>query len=84
LSVDIGGASTGQFGSIQITGAALLAGTLNVNLDNGFLPVPGDSFTIITFGSEIPVYIYGVYGFDTFVGWPYNVLYDPQDVTLSS
>ena len=52
FNVDIGGTTISDFGRVQVTGLASLAGTLNVNLVNGFVPIVGDIFDILTFGSR--------------------------------
>ena len=49
LAIDIGGSSS--FGRVVVTGAATLAGTLEINLTGGFNPAIGETFTIMTFGS---------------------------------
>jgi hypothetical protein len=49
VSVDIGSAT--DFGVINVTGAATLAGTLNINLTNAFVPTVGQMFTIMNFDS---------------------------------
>ena len=51
LEVQLGGTGAGQFGRLTIAGAASLAGTLNIRLVNAFVPTPGDSFQVLTFGS---------------------------------
>ena len=50
LSIEIAG--TSSFGQVKVTGAATLAGTLDVTLGGGFSPNIGDTFTIMTFGSH--------------------------------
>jgi hypothetical protein len=53
LNEQIGGApASGQFGQIVVGGTAVLAGTLNVDLLNGFFPTPGQDFTVIAFGAS--------------------------------
>ena len=52
LRLDIGGTSTSQFGRIAITGAATLAGILELPLVNGFVPTPGNQFQIMTYASR--------------------------------
>ena len=52
LNVGLGGTAAGQFDRLQITGAATLAGTLNVSLVGGFLPAVGNTFEILTFASR--------------------------------
>ncbi len=49
LGILIGGTTPGtQFSQLKVSGAAGLNGTLNVSLTNGFSPVAGNSFTILT------------------------------------
>jgi hypothetical protein len=50
LDIDIAGPTT--YGTLTVSGTATLAGTLNVVLVNGFIPAPGASFTILTFGAR--------------------------------
>jgi hypothetical protein len=51
-ALDIDLASPTMYGSLAVNGTATLAGTLNVALVNGFTPVSGQSFTILTFGAR--------------------------------
>ena len=46
------------FGQVQVTGAATLAGTLEVELLGGFMPMAGDFFQIVSAGGGIS----GVFG----------------------
>jgi len=41
-----------EFDRLSISGSATLNGALNISLINGFVPNPGDSFQIMTFGSR--------------------------------
>jgi hypothetical protein len=53
LKADVGGTTAGTgYDQLQISGAATLAGTLNVSTIGGFLPSSGDVFTVLTFGSR--------------------------------
>ncbi len=53
LDAQLGGApSTGIYGSLTITGAASLAGTLKTDLVYGYAPSTTDSFTPISYASE--------------------------------
>jgi hypothetical protein len=52
LNIQIAGTSISQYGVLNITGAATLAGTLNVSLANGFVPAVGNSFPVITYASH--------------------------------
>ena len=54
LGVDIGGLTAGsQFSQVAVTGTApvSLSGSINVRLINGFVPVSGNSFAILTASS---------------------------------
>ncbi len=52
LQVQLGGPpASGQFGRLNSTGTANLAGTLSAALANGFTLGPGQSFTVMTFSS---------------------------------
>jgi hypothetical protein len=53
LVIDIGGLTVGtQYSRLVVSGAAVLNGTLEVNMINGFLPSLGDAFSIMTFNSS--------------------------------
>jgi len=41
-----------NFGQISLTGAALLTGKASANLNGGYIPVEGNSFAVLSFGSE--------------------------------
>ncbi len=45
---DLGGTGLGQFSQLAVTNIASLDGLLFVLLANGFNPVPGDQFDIVT------------------------------------
>ncbi|HJQ99505.1 MAG TPA: hypothetical protein VJ826_14415, partial [Candidatus Polarisedimenticolaceae bacterium] len=53
LDVQIGGHTAGtEYDQITVTGSATFAGAVNVTLANGFVPVGGDSFTLMTYASS--------------------------------
>jgi hypothetical protein len=52
LTIDLGGTQAGKFDEMAVTGSATLAGTLKVNLINGFTPSKGEDFHIMSFASE--------------------------------
>jgi hypothetical protein len=56
FNVEIGGTAPAQYDRAGVTGAATLAGKLNVTLIGGFVPAPGDSFTILTYPSRTGTY----------------------------
>jgi len=45
LNIELDGSNT----QLAVSGAATLAGTLNVTLADGYAPTPGDQFTLVTF-----------------------------------
>ena len=51
--LELGGLTRGsQYDAIDITGSASLAGTMDVKAINGFTPLPGQSFEVLTFTSR--------------------------------
>ncbi len=48
LALEIGGATAGSYGALEIGTTALLDGQLEVRLANGFIPAFSDSFPILT------------------------------------
>jgi hypothetical protein len=52
LDIYVGGTTAGTFGDLDVSNGASLDGTLTIKLVNGFVPVVGDSFTILT-GSAV-------------------------------
>jgi T5SS/PEP-CTERM-associated repeat protein len=87
LEIELGGTTPGsQFDRVDIAGNAVLNGTLNVATISGFSPtLPGESFTIMTYGSHTGT-------FDAIVGQPsasldglsWTVNYTPGSVILST
>jgi hypothetical protein len=51
LFFDIGGLLMPQYDLLKVSGAATLDGSLTVSFINGFVPVPGNSWTIMTYAS---------------------------------
>ena len=53
LTIGIGGASSGnEYGQLNVTGAATLAGSVNASTASGFTPTAGNSYPIVTYASE--------------------------------
>jgi len=50
LVIEIGGAGPGEYDVLHVTGTATLAGTLKLELVDGFVPRAGDSFDFLTAG----------------------------------
>ncbi len=82
MNVNIAGTASSQFGQISVSGTATLAGTLNVSFVNGFTPVAGQSFQIITFGSETGTFSQ-IIAEGLPLGLTLNPEYDPTDFTLT-
>jgi len=51
-TLNVGLNSLTNYGAISLAGAAPLSGTVSANLNNGFIPTSGNSFTILSYGSE--------------------------------
>lgn len=52
LDIEIGGVTAGQFDVLQVSGAAVLLGAINVQLVGGFTPSSGQMFAIVTYASR--------------------------------
>ena len=52
LNLELGGTSEGNYDQLEVKGAAVLHGTLNVTRFNGFIPSAGNSFTLLTYASH--------------------------------
>jgi hypothetical protein len=52
IGVSLGGAGSGQYDTIRVTGAATLAGSLAVSVSGGYVPLPGSSYEVLDFGSR--------------------------------
>ncbi|HEY3854134.1 MAG TPA: hypothetical protein VGO67_07060 [Verrucomicrobiae bacterium] len=51
-AVKFGLNSPGNFGSLSLSGAAALTGTISMNLNNGYVPAAGSQFQLVTYGSH--------------------------------
>jgi hypothetical protein len=71
--VFLGGTSSSQIGQVNVTGAASLAGTLNVALANGFVPASGDTFQVLVYASHT-----GVFDQITGVNLPDGLVFSPS------
>jgi hypothetical protein len=81
LNIELGGLTPGtQYDQLKVTGAASLAGTLNVSLINGYIPNVGDSFTIMTHGSRTGNF--GTVNFNC-TSRTWSITYNPTSVTIT-
>jgi len=53
LNIDLDGTTSGKFDVLNISGAANLGGTLDVDALTGFNPTAGQQYDILNYGSEI-------------------------------
>jgi hypothetical protein len=51
LAIKVGGTAAGSYDQFNVGGAANLDGALNVSLTNGFIPLAGQHFHVLTFAS---------------------------------
>jgi T5SS/PEP-CTERM-associated repeat protein len=82
LEIEISGVLAGQWDTLAVTGNAVLDGTLSVKLVDGFEPVLGNSFTILTTDAGN---VGGAFDFEvlpTVGGVTFDVVYGPKSVTL--
>jgi len=45
--------SLGSYGTVSLDGLAALTGTMSANLNNGFIPSTGNSFTVLSYGAKV-------------------------------
>jgi hypothetical protein len=53
LAVDLGGTAPGSFDGLAIGGAATLAGTLDLQIVGGYMPIVNDAFAILGYASRV-------------------------------
>jgi fibronectin-binding autotransporter adhesin len=81
-TIDLGGKTAiTQYSVLDITKAASLSGTLNVNLVNGFTPTVGNTFTILDYLSETGSFT--TLNLPTVSGDHWTVTYNAKDVVLT-
>ncbi len=85
LNVELGGTTAGvNYDQFRVggTGAAVLAGTLNVSLVNGFVPAAGNTFTVMTYASRSGTFNTVTPFGGGCIGW--TTRYDPTAVVLTA
>jgi hypothetical protein len=70
---------TSSYDNLAVTGNVGLSGTLQINLDNGFLPTPGEMFEILAF-TGILTGNFTTLNFGTFELGPNNYNYTFQEI----
>jgi hypothetical protein len=81
LNIDIGGTTMTTYDRFNISGAAGLGGTLNLDLINGFTPAVGSTFDIMNFASEAGTFA-AITGTSINSGEHFQVNVNPTNVTL--
>jgi hypothetical protein len=82
LAIDIGGLAAGsQFDQFNISGAAALGGTLNLDLIKNFTPTLGSTFDIMNFASETGSFA-TTNGTHINTNEHFNVEVNPTNITL--
>jgi hypothetical protein len=82
LHEEIAGAGLGQFGQTEINGVADLAGTLDIDLIDGFTPSVGESFDIMSYDWRIGGFS-NVDGLNIGDGLYFYLSYQPHDIMLT-
>jgi fibronectin-binding autotransporter adhesin len=82
LNIDLGGTVAGtKYDVLNVSGAASLGGTLNVDLLTGFTPVPGNTFDILN--SSAVSGTFTITNLPTVTGDHWTITYNATDVVLT-
>ena len=85
FNLGLGGLTAGtQFGYLNVSGNAVIGGTLNVNLLNSFFPAVGDTFTFLTTGGSVTGTFAITNGLNIGSGEILTVIYGSNFVELST
>ncbi len=77
LNIELGGTTPGTgYDQLAVHGAVTLAGTLNVSAINGFVPLNGNQFTVLTYNSRTGM-------FTQITGGQFSAAYNANDLTLT-
>ena len=82
LNIEINGTAVSQFDKLVVSGAATLAGTLNVTRPTNFIPSPGNMFPIMAFASRTGQFA-TTNGLIIGNGLGFKVNHNASDVTLT-
>jgi T5SS/PEP-CTERM-associated repeat protein len=84
LEAELAATAAGEFDRLEIAGEATLDGTLTVVLLGGLVPMPYDSFEIMTFGSRDGGFAHaeGIENVGGYAGLWFDLVYDADSLTL--
>jgi hypothetical protein len=84
FEAELTGTNMGKFDRVEVTGDAALDGTLTAALPGTFVPLPGDSFEVMTFGSRDGEFADagGIDNVGGYGGLWLNLVYDADSLTL--
>lgn len=78
-TLNFGISSLTGYGQIHVAGSTTLAGTLSINLNDGYYPTNGNAFPLLTYGSETGAF--NPLALPSWINWQTN--YGPTTFTLS-
>ncbi|MGC9944644.1 MAG: hypothetical protein ABSE48_22710 [Verrucomicrobiota bacterium] len=78
-TLNFGISSLTSYGQIHVAGSTTLAGTLSINLNDGYYPTNGNAFPLLTYGSETGAF--NPLALPSWINWQTN--YGPTTFTLS-
>ena len=82
LEIELANVTPGNFDLLTVQGNAVLGGTLDVSLINSFVPILGNTFTVLetVFGNVSGTF--SIEDFPTFSGLTFDVVYNSKSVVL--
>jgi hypothetical protein len=83
LTLKLGGVGAGQYDKLNVSGKATLAGTLQLNSINGFVPVKGNTFGSIVHGGKGIAGTFGTITDTTGSGLTWNLATVGNDLNLT-
>jgi hypothetical protein len=83
VDISLGGAAANQYGRIAVSGAATLNGTVRLRLANGYVPLVGQTFSVMTYASRSGTFAL-LSDEDVGDGITYSATYNPTNVILTA
>jgi hypothetical protein len=82
LNISVGGTAAGTYGQVAVSNGVSLGGTLSIKLVNGFVPVIGETFNVVT-GSAVTGTFSTVRGTSINSSEHFEVSYTTNEVKLT-